>query len=145
MGPAKPDPLSSRALLQRIGLGEGSAANLLFDDEPLESPLRSLASALTERYQLLNQRHVFKPGDLVCWKPGMRNRRFPHPGKPAVVLEVLATPILDSDTEAGSTYYREPLDLVLGLFPDEGGHRSDFLSWHFDGRRFQPWSEGEQA
>ena len=145
MKPHKPDPLSSRSLLQRIGLGEGDSANLLFDEDPLDSPLQSLAQALTQRYQALNTRHRFKPGDLVCWKPGMRNRRYPRDGRPAVVLEVLAEPLFDSDTETGSTYYREPLDLVLGTFLDEGEHRGDFLSWHFDGRRFQPWSEGEQA
>lgn len=145
MKPSKPDPMSSRALLQSIGLGEGSSANLLFDDDPLDSPMQSLALALTERYQALTGRYVFKPGDLVCWKPGLRNRRFPCGGRPAVVLEVLTTPVLDTDADSGSTYYREPLDLVLGLFLDEGEHRGNFLSWYFDGRRFQPWSEGESA
>lgn len=145
MKPRKPDPLSSRALLDRIGLNDLHAANLLLDDDPLESPLNTLAQALVERYQSLNTRHAFKPGDLVTWKPGLRNRRYPYLGKPAVVLEVLATPILDSDTETGSTYYHEPLDLVLGLFLDEGEHRGDFLGWHFDGRRFQPWTEGASA
>jgi hypothetical protein len=67
----KQDPLSSRALLERIGLGDPQAAGLLLDDDPL--------------------------------------------------------------------------DLVLGLFLDEGEHRGDFLSGHFDGRRFQPWLEGEPA
>lgn len=143
MSPKKNDPLSSRALLQRIGLDDDGAANLLLEDDPLESPLQSLAQALTQRYESLNTRHAFVPGDLVCWKPGMRNRRFPRDGRPAVVLEVLATPVPDSDTESGSTYFREPLDLVLGLFLDEGEHRGDFLSWHFDSRRFQPWTEGE--
>lgn len=81
MEPWKKDPLSSRALLDRIGLGDPQTAPLL----------------------------------------------------------------LDSDTETGSTYYREPLDLVLGLFLDEGEHRGDFLSWHFDGRRFEPWMQGGRA
>ena len=142
---SKQDPLSSRALLERIGLGDPQAGGLLLDDDPLDSPLDALAQALLERYQSLNTCHAFKPGDFVTWKPGLRNRRYPRNGRPAVVLEVLATPLLDSDTESGSTYYREPLDLVLGLFLDEGEHRGDFLSWHFDGRRFQPWLEGEQA
>jgi len=143
--PRKKDPLSSRALLDRIGLGDPQTAPLLLDDDPLDSPLDTLAQALVERYQSLEARHTFRPGDLVTWKPGLRNRRYPRDGKPAVVLEVLAAPLLDSDTETGSTYYREPLDLVLGLFLNEGEHRGDFLSWHFDGRRFQPWSQGGRA
>ena len=143
MKPHKNDPFSSRALLAQIGLGETQGVNLLLDDDPLDSPLESLAHALLQRYEALNTPHTFKPGDLVCWKSGMRNRRFPREGNPAVVLEVLATPHLDSETETGSTYYREPLDLVLGLFLEEGEHRGDFLCWHFDSRRFTPWALGE--
>ena len=142
MKPQKNDPLSSRALLERIGLTEGMTGNLLFDEDPLESPLETLAQALTERFETFNTRHTFKPGDLVCWKPGMRNRRFPREGKPAVVLEVLDTPCLDSEAETGSTYFREPLDIKLGLFLEDGEHRGDFLCWHFDSRRFAPWSQG---
>lgn len=141
----KQDPLSSRALLERIRLDATQAANLLLDDDPLDSPLEALAQALTERYQALKRRHCFQPGDLVCWKPGLRNRLFPRADRPAVVLEVLAVPVLDSETETGSTYCREPLDLVLGVFLDEGEHRGDFLSWHFDSRRFQPWTQGDRS
>ncbi len=145
MEPRKKDPLSSRSLLDRIGLGDLPSANLLLDDDPLDSPLATLAHALLARYQSLNDRHAFQPGDLVAWKPGLRNRRYPREGKPAVVLEVLAEPLFDSDTETGSAYFREPLDLVLGLFLDVGEHRGDFLSWHFDSRRFKAWEPGADA
>lgn len=143
MSHKKTDPLSSRSLLQRIGLNELEASELLLDDDPLDSPLQALAQALIQRYETLNTRHAFAPGDLVCWKPGMRNRRWPREGRPAVVLEVLPTPVTDSESETGSCYFREPLDLVLSLFMDEGEHRGDFLSWHFDSRRFQFWRDGE--
>jgi hypothetical protein len=56
-----------------------------------------------------------------------------------VVLEVLDAPIPDSETESGSTYFREPLSLVLGLFWDREPGRGDFVAFHFDGRRFEPW------
>ena len=144
MDEKKRNPLSSRSLLERIGLNENGTGNLLFEDDPLESPVEAFAQALRARYESLSQRHAFKPGDLVFWKPGLRNRRYPRNDKPAIVLEVLERPVTDDETETASTYFREPLDLVLGVFLDEGEHRGDFLSWHFDSRRFQPWKQGEQ-
>lgn len=134
--------LSSRELLNRIGLNEETPNNLL-QDQPLDDLLGDLegdlGSVLRERYALLNQQQPFKPGDLVCWKPGLRNRRVPAYGAPAVVLEVLDAPIADTETESGSTYFREPLNLVLGLFWDREPGRGDFVAFHFDGRRFQVW------
>jgi hypothetical protein len=134
--------LSSRELLNRIGLNE-ETPNSLIQGESLDDLLGDLegdlGSVLLERYALLNRAHAFKPGDLVCWKPGLRNRRVPAYGTPAVVLDILETPIPDTETESGSTYYREPLSLVLGVFWDRDQGRGDFVAFHFDGRRFEPW------
>ena len=58
MEPRKKDPLSSRALLDRIGLGDPQTAPLLLDDDPLDSPLDTLAQALIERYQSIEARHT---------------------------------------------------------------------------------------
>jgi hypothetical protein len=134
--------LSSRELLNRIGLDEETPNSLLQEeslDELLGDLEGDLSAVLLERYRLLNQRHAFKPGDRVCWKPGLRNRRLPAYGTPAVVLEVLDPPITDGETESGSTYFREPLSLVLGLFWDREPGRGDFVIFHFDGRRFEPF------
>lgn len=144
MADRKSNPLSSRALLERIGLHDQGMANLLLEDDTLDSPLDALAQALQARYDSLNTRHLFKAGDLVFWKDGLRNRRYPRNGKPAIVLEVLQRPVIDDEEDSGSTYVRELLDIVLGSFIDEGEHRGDFLSWHFDSRRFEPWQQGEQ-
>lgn len=140
----KPGSLSSRDVLQRIGLDDDSHLNLLLDDEDLlGSPLDGLAAALKQRFEHLNTPHRFKPGDLVRWKQGFQNRLFPRPDKIAIVLEVLPEPIFDSEKDSSCTYFREPLDIVLGLFLDSGPHRGDFLSWHFDSRRFELWTEGD--
>jgi len=85
--------------------------------------------------------HAFKPGDLVRWKPGLMNRRCPRYGTPAVVMEVLDPPILDKDPESGSTYYREPLSLVIGLIWERNPGRGDFVIFHVDGHRFEPWTQ----
>ena len=134
--------LSSRELLNRIGLNEESPNSLLQDaslDDLLSDLEGDLGSVLRERYALLSQMHPFKPGELVCWKPGLKNRRLPAYGTPAVVLEVIDPPIPDTEQESGSTYFREPLSLVLGLFWDREPGRGDFVAFHVDGRRFEAW------
>ena len=138
----RPNHLSSRELLARIGLNEDDPRSLLDDDEPLEDLNGDLGAVLRERYRLLTTAHRFAPGDLVTWKPGLRNHRVPHYGQPAVVIQVLAEPILDQENgEAGSAYFREPLDLVLGLIWDSDPGRGELISFHYDSRRFQPWQE----
>ena len=49
-------------------------------------------------------------------------------------MEVLETTIYDDEQRAGSTYFREPLDIVIGLLDDEDG---DFITFYFDSRRLQ--------
>lgn len=79
-------------------------------------------------------RTVFAPGQIVRWKSGMKNRRLPTYGEPAIILEVLNPAVYPPDEDtAGSNLFREPLTLVLGVH-DIGG---DFLTYHFDGRRFE--------
>ncbi|NEX23390.1 hypothetical protein G3480_24370 [Thiorhodococcus mannitoliphagus] len=134
--PRQHENLSSRELLAQIGLSEEDRTDLL-DDEPLED--------LREHYQALTRRHDFAPSDLVTWKPGLRNHRVPRYQQPVVVIEVLPESIHDQDREAGSTYFREPLDLVLGLIGDEDPGRGELVTFHFDSRRFQPWTEEHNA
>jgi hypothetical protein len=136
----KNQDLSSRELLARIGLGDDQPTQLL-DDERLADLAGDLGAALRARYQSFTERHAFSPGDLVGWKPGLKNKRFPRYGQPAVVVAVLETPVHDAESDAGSTYFREPLDLVLGAIWDEEPGRGELVTFHFDSRRFQPWNE----
>lgn len=64
---------------------------------------------LTELYLSPNE---FKPGDLVEWKPGLKNGRFPEYGEAVVVVEV--SPVRTSREDAGSQYYNAPADLRCG-------------------------------
>ncbi|UZR29205.1 hypothetical protein [Methylococcus mesophilus] len=136
----KPQHLSSRELLERIGLSEDNPIPLL-EDEPLDGMRGDIAAALRTRYRLFFQTHRFAPGDLVTWKPGLKNRRIPRYGQPAVVVALLEPPVLDHEEESGSTYFREPLDLVLGVVWDRDPGRGEFVTFHFDSRRFQPWRD----
>lgn len=129
-------PLSSRELHALIGLSDESATPLL-DDEPLDDLNGDLGAVLRERHRALTQPQHFAPGDLVTWKPGLKNRRGPRYGRPAVVVEVLDTPVWDTERDSGSTYFREPLDCVLGVIWDEDPGRGEFVTFHYDSRRFQ--------
>ena len=137
--PRKINSLTSRELLESIGLTDDPPKMLA--NEPFEDLDGNLGAALRERFQQFSHQYHFAPGDLVTWKPGLKNRRWPSQGRPAVILEVLDTPIFDTEIDSGITYFHEPLDLVLGLFHETGPHRGEFLSWHFNSRRFQPWTE----
>ena len=136
----KSQPLSSRELLARIGLTDDGPGDLL-GDEPLEDLSGDLGAALLARYRLFHECHRFAPGDLVTWKPGLKNRRWPSHGRPAVVLTVLDPPVIDTEKDSGDPYFNEPLDLVLGLFVEGGPIRGELMTWHFDSRRFQPWTQ----
>ncbi len=88
--------------------------------------------ALRASAKLLSQREDFVVGQIVAWKPGLRNKKLPEDHDPAVVLQILETPVFDPAADSGGPYFREPLDLVLGILDEDG----DFVACHFDSRRF---------
>ena len=131
--------LSSKQLLEQIGFSAlpDSSLGLMDDDDGMDGDLLAL---LRERYhQLKEVKHTLRPGMVVTWKPGLKNRRIPAYGKPGIVVSVLETPVFDEE-ESGSTYFREPLDIVIGIFLDSGEHRGDFLVFHTSSERYQPWN-----
>ena len=91
---------------------------------------------LEKEYSSYLKRQAFEVGQIVQWKPGLKNSRRPLYDQPLVVLEVLDSPIRDTKVATGSPYYREPLDIVLGLIDEDG----DFLAFHFDSNRFELFS-----
>jgi len=90
---------------------------------------------LAENCKALLQPYVFQVGQLVKWKKGLQNRKYPKKYQPAIVVAVLDSPVLSEDKETGSTYFREPLDIVLGMTTEEGG---PFMTFYYDKRRFEP-------
>ena len=116
-------------LLERLehAVGRGSGQHL--EAGP------SNASNLRRAMEVLAVEHVFQPGDLVQWKPGMKNKSRPADGEPIVVVEVRDEPLLDNEHSSGSPYFREPLTLLGGFRDDDG----DFLILHYDKRRFEPY------
>jgi hypothetical protein len=134
----KPHKLSSRELLDRIGLNDENLSQFM-DEEPLEDLSGDLGAALQDAFREFDRVHRFNPGDLVTWKPGLKNRRTPRYGQPAAVMARLEQPIYDNEADSGSAYFHEPLDVVLGVIWERDPGRGELLTFHFDSRRFQPW------
>ncbi len=90
---------------------------------------------LKELAERLDQLHSFTKGQFVKWKAGLKNRKFPDYGEPAIVTAVLPSAIFDpGEVTACSPYFQEPLTFVLGIYRDD-----DFLEFRLDSRRFEPF------
>ena len=76
----------------------------------------------------------FKVGDIVKWKVGLKNKRVPNYDEPAIVVELLNEPIFDIEEQAGSPYFKEPLNIRIGLLDEE----NEFMIFHYDKNRFEP-------
>ncbi len=125
-----------KALLDNLDLDGGG-------DELLAEPAEEAGEHLRALLERLNngRERALRPGMLATWKPGLKNRRFPRYGEPVVVVALLETPIINPGDESGSPYFREPLDLLLGMVR---GDDREFLVYHVDCRRFQPY-EGSKT
>lgn len=88
--------------------------------------------SLRSQFASLSSEESFSLGDLVVWKPLLKNRVRPAYGEPAIVVEVLDKPVRNTEADPSSTYFREPLDIVLGVLDDDG----ELVVYHFDSRRF---------
>jgi hypothetical protein len=117
--------------LMRTEAGDDSQVR---DDPEMLAHKAAKARSMYERFM---RRHDFRPGQLVCWKPELKNRKFPAYGECGVVVNVLPEPVMDTGNDSGSPYFREPLDIVIGFLDGEG----DFITYHFDSRRFAPINE----
>lgn len=106
-----------------------------YNENVIEQQSKAARDALSCALDTFSKSHRFTPGELVTWKTGMKNRSVPPYQHAAVVVEVLDAPIYDQQHGSGSPYYREPIDLVLGVFDDDG----DFMVFHYDARRFEPY------
>ena len=104
-----------------------------FDKEKISET----AGKLRAFYEAYLSDENLAPGMLVVWKPGLKNKKRPKVDEPMVVLSILDTPVYANDEGPGSTYFREPLDLIGGILDSDG----DFTIFHFDRRRFTPFQE----
>ena len=107
----------------------------LADNPQADTPAELCRRKLKGLADRLDQFHAFAKGQFIRWKPGLKNRKFPDYGEPAIVTAVLPIPVFDpSETAAASPYFQEPLTLIIGTYRDE-----DLLEYRVDGRRFEPF------
>lgn len=98
--------------------------------------------SLAVRVRYLMSQHEFKVGQVVQWKAGMQVSTLPAPSQPAVVVEVLSTPIDDADNHM----LLDPLrtlrcDMVIAFdSPDEGV----LVTTYADSRRFEPYPHQDE-
>lgn len=77
-------------------------------------------------------------GSLVVWKEGLKNRKRPAYGEPAIVISVAENAddaLFDPGNDSGSPYFREPLTVQLGIIDSDG----EMSMYYFDKRRFRPF------
>lgn len=89
---------------------------------------------LQVRFNLMNVKHTFKEGDMVQWKPGLRNKKG-NDGDVYVVMKVFDKVHYSGKDENGSPYYREPTHFILG---EISRHDSEFVCYYMNANRFEP-------
>ena len=110
------------------------SSDLSFPKEQNSYDTKQIASALKERLELLKIENIFKEGQLVTWKKGLKNKKYPGYDEPAIVVKVLDNPVFSNDAESGSPYFKEPLDIILGVMVND-----DFQFFYYDKRRLAPF------
>lgn len=88
---------------------------------------------LTDAFNILTTNDTaFQPGDIVTWKPGMKTSNLDGP---FIVTRVLDEPVFGSARydDHGSAFFREPLDIVVGVLRNEL-----LVEHHLYSRRLQP-------
>ena len=88
---------------------------------------------LKQRAESFINKPLFKVGDIITWKAGMRNKTIPDIGIPGIVLNIFYPVLIDEDREVTSTYYNDILDIQVGFISKE----DEFIVFAQDSRRFE--------
>jgi hypothetical protein len=90
---------------------------------------------LIRAFESMLMKNSFKPGQIVRWKQGLKNKDVPEYNQPVIVWEILSKPLFDSSrvNVSASPNFHGPLDIVLGIMDGD-----EFLLLHYDSRRFEP-------
>jgi len=109
-------------------------------NEPMaELNAEARAEYLKELLASYQAQHEFKVGDLIQWKSGLRNKRFPAYGAPVIVVESHPGRV-NTVGEPSSSYFSERLDLTIATIDGDGD--GDFMFYTVDSARFEPFTAG---
>jgi hypothetical protein len=95
--------------LESLSATENSSSEKNEVDQYISNP-DAYINRLRENAKALFQSTKFKIGDVVSWKDGLKNKRYPAYKQPAIVLEMLEPFIKDNDPS-----YNEKLTIKLGF------------------------------
>ena len=117
-------------------IGSGSRRSL----DGATTPIRDCKSEAIDYVIEYNRPTVaFQPGDLIEWKPGMKNVKFPKYGEPIMVLETFEA--VRSSAQAGTPYEYTAMDMRCITFKDNDGD-GDFCAYAFESRRMRKYVPG---
>ena len=103
------------------------------DTNELTEEQRDRAEELTRFMTALHQpAPALVPGDIVRWKPGMRDSKVPKDNQQVVVMETFPAYVSDK-RGACATGFREPVDVRLAYLDED----DDVRIFAFDSRRFE--------
>lgn len=83
-----------------------------------------------ESYSKLSE--SIEVGDILVWKEGLKNRKYPKYDEPCIVVEKLNEPIINDAVGINSAYYKEVNDIKLGIIMPG----NEFVTFYFDSKRF---------
>lgn len=86
--------------------------------------------SFVEHARMFLDRAGLLPGEIVCWKPYLKNKSRPKARQLGVVMEILPHPIFDTCPD--SLCFHEPLDIKIGIINSS----DELVSFLFDSRRF---------
>lgn len=121
--------------------GHGSAPKLKPDwsSHAVAAERAQQLRTLWDQYDTFDE---FKPGDLVVWRPGLKDRHLPDYGEPILVVHHMDNPVqLDDVHLMGSPFFREHLDLRAAIICP---HCGEFEIHHFDSHRFMRWEPADK-
>ena len=93
------------------------------------------ASQLLEMYKSYYYDSGLEPGDLVCWKKGLKDRKTPNYDEPAVLVEIIRGQ-REKKEDAGSLYFMSPIEARVGVVDKDG----DFITWFVDLNRLERYT-----
>lgn len=76
-----------------------------------------------------------KPGDVVVWKDGMKDRKFPDYGEECMVLDVFEP--MRCKTDCGSTIYGEVSDMRLIFFKEDADNPQMPMPFAYNSHMFR--------
>lgn len=131
------EDLALAAMMRKMGSEAKEPKMVTLPNNP---DMTTSLKLVAEEYLAQN---LFKPGDLVMWKPHCKNRKIPAHNQPMVVVEYLDPPVYcrNGADNAGSNNAYERLDIRLGcIFDDHDDDGAYLATYLFDSRRLMPYN-----